>query len=122
MGVEVETKKAGDGSTFPKKGDTLKMHYTGRLKSDGKQFDSSRTRGKPFEFVIGVGAVIQGWDEGVMKMSLGEQAALHITSDYGYGAEGAGADIPPNADLVFDVELLAINGTKAKSGGGCTIA
>jgi FK506-binding protein 1 len=67
------------------------------------------TRNRPFTFTIGVGQVIQGWDEGVMQMSLGEKAKLHITSDYGYGARGAGGVIPPNADLVFEVELLQIN-------------
>eukprot|EP00470_Lotharella_oceanica_P006334 CAMPEP_0170178366 /NCGR_PEP_ID=MMETSP0040_2-20121228/11835_1 /TAXON_ID=641309 /ORGANISM="Lotharella oceanica, Strain CCMP622" /LENGTH=178 /DNA_ID=CAMNT_0010421399 /DNA_START=47 /DNA_END=583 /DNA_ORIENTATION=- len=112
MGVEVEVKTAGDGKHFPKQGDKLTMHYIGTLKSNGKKFDSSRDRGTPFEFTIGVGQVIKGWDEGVMKMSLGERSILHITSDYGYGSRGAGADIPPNADLVFDVELLKINGKK----------
>ena len=78
-----------------------------RLRSS--KFDSSRDRGQPFSFTIGVGQVIKGWDEGVMQMSLGEKATLDITSDYGYGARGAGGVIPPNADLLFDVELIAIN-------------
>ncbi len=112
MGVEVETKVPGDGKTYPKKGDKLSMHYTGTLKSNGKKFDSSRDRGTLFEFTIGVGQVIRGWDEGIMKMTLGERAVLNISSDFGYGARGAGADIPPNADLVFDVELVKINGKK----------
>uniref|UniRef100_A0A7S4DFR9 peptidylprolyl isomerase n=1 Tax=Lotharella globosa TaxID=91324 RepID=A0A7S4DFR9_9EUKA len=102
MGVEVKTIKAGDGKTFPKQGDLLTMHYVGTLK-DGTKFDSSRDRGKPFQFTIGVGQVIRGWDEGVMKMSLGEKAKLEITSDYGYGSSGAGDVIPPNADLDFEV-------------------
>ncbi|CAB9519226.1 FK506-binding protein 1 [Seminavis robusta] len=108
MGVEKEILKAGDGTTFPKQGDRLKMHYTGTLAANGKQFDSSVSRGRPFEFVIGIEQVIQGWDEGVIKMSLGEKALLKISSDYGYGAEGAPGAIPPNADLHFEVELLAI--------------
>jgi len=85
------------------------MHYTGTLAKGGKQFDSSRDREEPFEFTIGIGKVIQGWDKGVMKMSLGERAILKIPSKMGYGARGAGRAIPPNADLVFDVELLAID-------------
>lgn len=104
-----ETKSPGDGVTFPKKGDTLVMHYTGSLASDGTVFDSSRgpTR-QPLTFTIGVGQVIVGWDEGVMQMSLGERATLAIPSQLAYGEKGSGA-IPPNADLLFDVELLKIN-------------
>lgn len=115
VGVVKETISPGDGKTFPQKGDTLAMHYTGTLLSDGTKFDSSRDRGQLFEFKIGVGQVIKGWDEGVMKMSLGERANLKIASDFGYGAAGAGADIPPNADLCFDVQLVKINGQKLYS-------
>merc|ERR1711871_1737949 len=104
MGVEVETITPGDGKTFPKKGDKLSMHYTGTL-TDGSKFDSSVDRGRPFEFTIGVGQVIRGWDDGVMGMSVGEKAKLAITPDYGYGAQGAGGVIPANADLIFEVEL-----------------
>merc|ERR1719506_478399 len=107
MGVEVETITPGDGKTFPKKGDKLSMHYTGTL-TDGSKFDSSRDRGSPFEFTIGVGQVIRGWDEGVIQMSVGQRATLKISSDFGYGSRGAGGVIPPNADLIFDVELLGI--------------
>ena len=99
----------GDGKTFPKTGDTLTMHYTGTLLADGSKFDSSRDRGAPFTFTIGVGQVIQGWDQGVAQMSLGERAKLTIPSELGYGSRGAGGAIPPGADLVFDVELLKIN-------------
>jgi FK506-binding protein 1 len=81
---------AGDKETFPKQGDELSMHYVGTLASNGTKFDSSRDRNKPFTFKIGVGQVIQGWDEGVMQMSLGEKAVLHISSDFGYGSRGAG--------------------------------
>merc|ERR1712066_1121083 len=102
------------------------MHYTGTLASDGSEFDSSVKRGRPFVFKIGIGQVIRGWDEGVMQMSLGEKAKLAISADYGYGARGAGGVIPPNADLNFDVELLAINGMKApgfkSGGGGCIVS
>jgi FKBP-type peptidyl-prolyl cis-trans isomerase len=85
------------------------MHYTGTLAESGQKFDSSVERGEPFRFTIGVGQVIQGWDSGVMKMSLGEKARLDIPSVMGYGATGAGGVIPPNADLCFEVELLKIN-------------
>lgn len=108
MGVTKETKKAGDGTNYPKKGDKLKMHYTGTL-SNGKKFDSSHDRKKAFEFTIGTGQVIRGWDEGVIQMSKGEIAVLQITPDFGYGGKGAGGVIPPNADLTFEVELLQIN-------------
>jgi FK506-binding protein 1 len=97
------------------------MHYTGTLASDGTKFDSSVDKGRPFSFKIGRGQVIQGWDEGVMTMSLGEKAVLHITSDYGYGAQGAGGIIPPNADLDFEVELLQINDNKAPEKSCCVI-
>jgi FKBP-type peptidyl-prolyl cis-trans isomerase len=125
MGVEKEVITAGDGENFPKEGGMLTMHYTGTLADGGKQFDSSVSRGKPFQFVIGIGQVIQGWDEGVMKMSLGEKAMLNISSDFGYGARGAPGAIPPNADLNFEVELLAIGDKKAPGftdgSGGCVI-
>lgn len=125
MGVDKEILKAGDGENFPKSGDMLTMHYTGTLADGGSQFDSSVTRGKPFQFVIGIGQVIRGWDEGVAQMSLGEKAVLNISSDFGYGARGAPGAIPPNADLVFEVELLAIGDKKAPgfagSSSGCTV-
>lgn len=107
--VTVTTMSPGDGKTYPKQGDYLTMHYTGTLKSNGSKFDSSVDRGQPFSFQIGVGQVIAGWDKGVMEMSLGEKATLDITSESGYGAAGAGGVIPPNADLIFEVELLKIN-------------
>mmetsp|Transcript_703 Transcript_703/g.1678 ORF Transcript_703/g.1678 Transcript_703/m.1678 type:complete len:130 (-) Transcript_703:773-1162(-) len=115
MGVEKEVISKGDETTFPKVRDLLTMHYTGTLTENGKQFDNSFSRGKPFIFLIGAGQVIKGWDEGVMKMSLGEKAKLQISSDYGYGARGAPGAIPPNSDLTFEVELLAINDQKSPS-------
>ncbi|PVV02094.1 hypothetical protein BB560_003462 [Smittium megazygosporum] len=108
MAVSVDVITPGDGVTFPKVGDKLTMHYTGTLQ-DGTKFDSSRDRNSPFAFSIGVGQVIRGWDEGVMKMSLGERSKLTISSDYGYGPRGIPGVIPENATLIFDVELLKIN-------------
>jgi len=96
------------------------MHYVGLLASDRSKFDSSRDKNRPFQFTIGKGEVIRGWDDGVIQMSLGEKATLQITSDYGYGAHGAGYAIPPNADLVFEVELLKIGDLEAgHSDGTC---
>lgn len=91
----------------PGKGKRVKVHYTGRL-TNGKKFDSSVDRGEPFAFSIGVGQVIKGWDEGVMSMKVGGKRQLIIPAELGYGDRGAGRDIPPNAELIFDVELLAV--------------
>ena len=95
----------------PKKEDRVSVHYTGWLDQKGTlgtKFDSSVDRGFPFKFVVGIGQVIAGWDEGVMLMKIGEKRRYFIPSKLGYGAYGAGAAIPPNADLIFDVEMLAI--------------
>ncbi|KAK6353265.1 FK506 binding protein proline rotamase rapamycin-binding protein [Orbilia brochopaga] len=109
MGVTKETITPGNGTNYPKPGDTVTMHYTGTLEN-GKKFDSSRDRNEYFVTKIGVGKVIKGWDEGVPQMSLGERAKLTITPDYGYGAAGVGNGlIPGNATLIFDVELIKIN-------------
>lgn len=89
-------------------GQRVAVHYTGWLESDGSEFDSSRGRGEPFEFQLGAGEVIKGWDEGVAGMKVGGRRRLHIPAELGYGTRGAGRDIPPRAKLVFDVELIAI--------------
>ena len=94
--------KEGDGQLA--KG-SVSVHYTGTL-LDGSEFDSSRTRGKPFTFNLGAGQVIRGWDEGVATMKIGERATLVLSSDYGYGDDGSPPDIPGGATLVFDVEVM----------------
>jgi peptidylprolyl isomerase len=109
-GLKIIDTTVGTGAT-PKAGQTCVMHYTGWLYEDGKKggkFDSSVDRGQPFEFQIGVGQVIGGWDEGVASMKVGGKRTLIIPPDLGYGARGAGGVIPPNATLIFDVELLDV--------------
>uniref|UniRef100_A0A3P8U8V5 peptidylprolyl isomerase n=1 Tax=Amphiprion percula TaxID=161767 RepID=A0A3P8U8V5_AMPPE len=105
MGVDVEVIKPGDGQNYPKKGHKVTVHYVGTL-PDGRKFDSSRDRGEPFEFRLGEGEVIRGWDEGVARMSRGELARLTCSPDYAYGARGYPPIIPANATLIFEVELL----------------
>lgn len=110
-GLQYEDTRVGTGAT-PKKGQICVMHYTGWLWENGtkgKKFDSSVDRGQPFEFPLGQGQVIKGWDEGVATMKVGGKRTLLIPPQLGYGARGAGGVIPPNATLLFEVELL---GTK----------
>ena len=107
-GLKIEDTKEGTGAS-PKTGQTCVMHYTGWLYENGqrgRKFDSSVDRNEPFAFSIGVGQVIKGWDEGVSTMKVGGKRTLIIPPEMGYGARGAGGVIPPNATLIFDVELL----------------
>ncbi|MEJ2618755.1 MAG: FKBP-type peptidyl-prolyl cis-trans isomerase [Candidatus Thiodiazotropha sp.] len=106
-GLKIEELVEGDGQ-FAEAGQQVSVHYTGWL-LDGDKFDSSVDRNQPFQFALGKGMVIRGWDEGVAGMKVGGKRRLTIPPQLGYGAQGAGGVIPPNATLVFDVELLAIS-------------
>jgi len=106
-GLKYIDMEVGTGES-PATGQGVKVHYTGTLE-DGTKFDSSVDRNQPFSFTIGIGRVIPGWDEGVASMKVGGKRRLIIPSELGYGAQGAGGVIPPNATLIFDVELLGIN-------------
>jgi len=121
--IQLEVTSTGDTQTFPTPGDTVTVHFVGSLAADGSVFDSSRVKGEPFSFTIGQREAVRGWDLGIQRMSLGERAILSIAARVAYGergcedkanAQGTGV-IPPNADLIFDVELLDINGRRQLS-------
>ena len=105
-GLEYVEIEAGTGDQA-KAGKTVRVHYTGKF-LDGKVFDSSVSRGDPLEFLLGAGRVIKGWDEGIALMKVGGKAQLTIPPQLAYGERGAGGVIPPNATLIFDVELISI--------------
>jgi FKBP-type peptidyl-prolyl cis-trans isomerase len=104
--LKIERLTPGIGAK-PKAGQVVVVHYTGRL-TDGTKFDSSVDRNEPFEFALGQGQVIAGWDQGLAQMQVGEKARLTIPPEMGYGAQGYPGVIPPNATLVFEVELLEV--------------
>ena len=99
-------KQSSSGKNCPP-GAVAKVHYTGRFASNGVKFDSSLDRNKPFEFRVGVGQVIRGWDEGIQKLKVGQKAMLTCPPQYAYGARGVPGAIPPNSTLIFEVELLS---------------
>lgn len=105
-GLKYDVIQPGNG-TQATAGKVVSVHYTGWLE-DGSKFDSSRDRGQPFEFVLGRGQVIKGWDEGVAGMKVGEKRKLYIPSDLGYGTRGVPGVIPPKSTLIFEVELLDV--------------
>ena len=105
--LQMEDLVVGTGAEA-KKGQTVSVHYTGFL-TDGKKFDSSKDRGRPFSFALGRGQVIQGWDQGVAGMKVGGKRKLTVPPELGYGAQGFPGAIPPNSTLVFEVELLGVN-------------
>ena len=105
-GLQYVDHEIGDGAEATA-GKTVDVHYTGTL-TNGKPFDSSHTRGQPFSFKLGGGQVIRGWDEGIQGMKVGGRRTLTIPPDLGYGARGAGGVIPPNATLLFEVELMGV--------------
>jgi len=110
-GLKIVDTTPGSGAEAVK-GKRVTVHYTGWLDESGqkgKKFDSSVDRGKPFTFSLGAGEVIKGWDEGVAGMKIGGKRTLHISPQMGYGSRGAGGVIPPNASLIFDVELLKVD-------------
>ena len=105
-GLQIKEIECGEGEEA-QKGDTLEVHYEGRLE-DGTKFDASRDHGSTFEFQVGAGQVIQGWDEGLIGMKIGGKRELTIPPDLGYGAAGAPPAIPPNSTLIFEIELVDI--------------
>jgi FKBP-type peptidyl-prolyl cis-trans isomerase len=104
--IEIVEVEPGEGESV-KDGDRVSMHYRGTL-TDGKEFDSSYKRNSPFSFKVGAGQVIRGFDMGVLGMKPGGKRKITIPPDFGYGARGAGSDIPPNSTLIFEIEILSI--------------
>ena len=106
---QVKHIKEGNGKTFPELGDNIHIHYVGTL-LDGTKFDSSYDLGQPLDFPVGIGFVIKCWDTVAERMSIGEKISVVCPSDLAYGSRGAGNKIPPNSDLMFEMELISIDG------------
>ncbi|TGZ79057.1 hypothetical protein EX30DRAFT_342721 [Ascodesmis nigricans] len=106
----ITTYKPEECTTKTNKGDTISVHYRGSLESNGEEFDASYNRGTPLSFTVGKGHVIKGWDQGLLDMCIGEKRKLVIPPELGYGSAGAGGVIPGGATLIFETELMAING------------
>eukprot|EP00762_Andalucia_godoyi_P002394 ANDGO_02675.mRNA.1 FK506-binding protein 2 len=106
-----------DCPRMTRQGDKVSVHYTGRLLATGEKFDSSLDRGQPFDFTLGAGMVIKGWDQGLLGACVGEKRRIKIPAVLGYGDRGAGKAIPPNSDLVFDVEVVNIIETESRNHG-----
>eukprot|EP00943_MAST-04B_sp_MAST-4B-sp1_P002508 g2508.t1 len=107
--VIVKTTKAGDATNKPKKGQTVRIHYDAYLKSDGTKFDSSATRGHAFEFVLGAGQVIKGWEEFFPDLSLGQKVHVEVPPQLAYGRRGYPPIVPPNETLIYDIELISFS-------------
>lgn len=112
-GVKVTTIRLGDTFTKPQRGDTVTIDFIGKVRGTEKQFDSTLVDGEPFTFTLGEKTVVPGLEEGILMMTLGESAQLVVSSQAGYGAAGRGKLVPPDAELVFDVDLFAVNGVAA---------
>ena len=115
--MEIKTHNKGSGPCVPK-GAWVKVHYTGKL-ADGTIFDSTKPSGAPREFRVGVGRVIRGWDEGLVQLRKGQKATLTCPPEFAYGEKGAGSVIPPNATLIFDVEVVSFSTKEAGTWTAC---
>ena len=105
MGYKIEVLTLGDGKNFPLRGHTVIVHFTGKLE-DGTKFDSSRDRNMPFQFILGAGQVIRAWEDGIGEMSKGQKVRMTCTHDFAYGVKGYPPLIPPEATLVFEIEII----------------
>ena len=105
LGIEKKLIREGTSELAPRKGDRVRVHYTGKL-TNGQKFDGSRDKGAPFEFTVGAGEVIRGWELEVPAMKFGEKSSFRFAAEFGYGADGFPGIIPPNSTIIFELELL----------------